>query len=71
MKSLYNEEGRYTEEANELSKELGGLLKPIMKRMMDKGYCTREIAYAMIDAAQMTEITVRVMERMKKEELTD
>lgn len=46
MKTLFDGEGRYTDDANRLESSVIAAIKPIFKQFIDAGYCPRSISHA-------------------------
>lgn len=66
MNSLYNEYECYTEEANDLAKEIHNAIYPIVKKYCKMGYSTREIESIVITEAQMVTICARLDRQQRK-----
>ena len=48
MKSIYENNEKYSQDAGFLCSEVNAALKPIFKKYFDKGYLYREIAHVML-----------------------
>lgn len=69
MKSLYDENAKYTSDALALDRESARLIKPLMEEYVAKGYSPREVAHLINDSISLegTEMVLTAdMERFKK-----
>ena len=66
MKSLFDENECYTNEANDLDKKVGNFIRPIVKRMVEMGYSTREAESVILCAVNMTCFEERLGKQIKQ-----
>ena len=62
MKSLYDKNEKYTEDARLLSLQMSEILKPVFKKYSDKGYTYAEISHLIIGEV----FSVECLQRLKK-----
>ena len=60
MKSLFDENEKYTQEANRLSDEVNGTLKSIFEDYLKRGYKSREIEAVMAEVVQELSVLSRL-----------
>lgn len=55
MKSLFDDNAKWTPEGNQLSNEVSHLLTPLFKKWMANGFSPRDIAHIISGEVHMTE----------------
>lgn len=66
MKSLFDDNECYTEEAVKLDNEMSSLIKPVVKRYIEMGYSTREIENIIITGVTMVAVEERLHSQVKR-----
>lgn len=66
MNTLFDDNECYTNEANDLDKEVSNFIRPIVKRMVEMGYSTREAESVILCAVNMICVEERLGKQIKK-----
>ena len=66
MKSLFEKNECYTDEANDLAREIHDVISPIVKKYCKMGYSTREIEAIVGTEAQMVVLCERLGRQQEK-----
>lgn len=66
MKNLYDENDRYTPDAQKLDDEAGNLIFPLMQKYINLGYSAREIAHVVCSSVGLIECEL-ILSNPKKE----
>ncbi|USV41077.1 hypothetical protein [Xanthomonas phage BUDD] len=66
MKSFFDEQGFYNEDARNFTKDAQAVLRPLMQKYAALGFSSRELVYLITDEAAMEEIYIRQTKRIRK-----